>query len=268
MPEEAAMDPLVELVKANLIPGSISFLLIGLMLGVILLHAGRRARRWGVRWLTALAILYLLLSLPVTAGALAAPLDAGAIPGALDPRAKTAEAVVVLGGGGLSIVNDGVSTQILSESSALRTLEGVRLYRELEDPWVIVSGGTNEKAGLTTAESEAMRDLLIENGVPPSRILVESGSQDTHDQALKIPALLAAYDIDRFVLITSPTHMLRALLSFEKAGLDPIPVLANKRSSTQPQGFPLQPNLSALDDSRTALREWMGLLYYALRGWI
>jgi uncharacterized SAM-binding protein YcdF (DUF218 family) len=268
MREEEVMDLLVEFVKANLIPGSISFLLTGLILGVIMLHAGRRARRWGLRWLTALAVLYLLLSLPVTAGVLAAPLDAGTPPAKLNPRVETAQAVVVLGGGGLSIVSDGASTQVLSESSALRSLEGVRLYRELDHPWVIVSGGTNEKAGLTTAESGAMRDLLLDNGVPAGRILVESGSQDTHDQALKIPALLAAYDIERFVLVTSPTHMLRALLSFEKAGLDPIPVLANERSSTQPPGFPILPSLSALDQSRTALREWMGLVYYALRGWI
>ncbi len=262
------MDPLVEFVKSNLIPGSISFLLIGLALGVILLYAGRRAARWGTRWLTALAILYFLLSLPFTAHALAAPLDAGVLPLELGPIPESTEAIVVLGGGGVSIESGGVSTQVLSDSSTLRALEGVRLYRMLDNPWVIVSGGANEKAGLVTAESEAMRDLLIDNGVPSERILVESGSQDTHDQALKVPALLDAHGIKSFVLVTSPTHMLRALRSFEKAGLDPLPVLASERSDTQPPGFPVLPSQSALNESRTALREWMGLLYYAVRGWI
>jgi uncharacterized SAM-binding protein YcdF (DUF218 family) len=262
------MDAIAEFVKANLIPGSLPFLLIGLALGVLLLYAGRRAARWGRRWLTAWVILYLLLSLPVTASLLAGPLDAGAEPLDSSLPAEQVDAIVVLGGGGLTIESSGVSTQVLSESSVLRTLAGVRLYRSLDNPWVIVSGGVNEKAGLTTAESEAMRDLLIANGVPAGRILVESGSEDTHDQALKIPALLEAHGVQRFLLVTSPTHMLRALLSFEKAGLDPIPVLASEHSATQHEGFPVLPSMNALDESRTALREWIGLAYYLLRGWI
>jgi len=262
------MDVIVEFVKANLIPGSTSFLLIGLALGVILLYAGRKPARWGKRWLTALLVLYVLLSLPVTARALAAPLDAGLQPLELTSIPERPGAIVVLGGGGLSIESGGVSAQVLSESSTLRALEGVRLFRMLGAPWLIVSGGPNEKAGLTTAESEAMRDLLLENGVPADRILVERGSQDTHDQSLKVPALFAAHDIDSFVLVTSPTHMLRALRSFEKAGLEPIPAPASERSDTQREGFPLLPSMNALDESRTALREWIGLAYYLLRGWI
>jgi len=261
------MDALAEFVKANLIPGSLAFLLLGLALGVILLYTGRRMARWGKVWLTSLAALYLLLSLPLTARALAAPLDAGAGPYEAGAAGSPIEAIVVLGGGGLSIESGGVSTQTLSESSTLRTLEGVRLYRLLDDPWVIVSGGTNEKAGLTTAESEAMRALLIEQGVPAGRVLVEAGSQDTHDQALKIPALLEARGIRRFLLVTSPTHMLRALRSFEKAGLDALPAPASERSDTQRPGPALLPSLGALEESRTALREWIGLLYYRLRGW-
>ncbi len=257
------MDALVELVKANLIPGSISFLLFGLVAGVILLYAGRRAARWGQRWLTALAVLYLVLSLPVTAGLLEKSL------GGSYPRFDTGseQAVVILGGGGLTYEDDGYSTQILSDSSTLRTLEGLRIYHLLNDPWIIVSGGASPGSGLTRAESETMRDLLLNLDVPAEKILIEAGSADTHDQALNVPPLLQAEGVSGFVLVTSTTHLRRAMLSFEAAGFKPTPGPAPERSATQPNPAPLLPDLGALEASRRALREWMGLLYYALRGW-
>ena len=164
------MDAFSEFVKANLIPGSISFLLLGLGTGVILLHAGRKTEHWGRRWLTILAGAYLLLSLPVTAGLLEKSLGGGY------PRfeAGSEQAVVILGGGGLTYEDDGYSTQILSDSSTLRTLEGLRISHLSNDPWIIVSGGASPESGLTRAESETMRELLLNLGVPAERILIEA----------------------------------------------------------------------------------------------
>lgn len=255
---------MIDFIKTALIPGSIGFLLLGLAAGVILLYAGRRSERWGRRWMITLAVLYLVLSLPGTAGLLEQSL------GGRYPRFENGpeQAVVILGGGGLTYADNGLTTQILSDSSVLRTLEGLRIYRQLDNPWIIVSGGASPGSGLMRAESETMRDLLLDLGVPVDRILVEAASADTHDQAVNIRPLLDAQAVSSFVLVTSTTHMRRAMLSFIAAGLQPTPGPAPERSATQPAGAPLLPNLGALESSRRALREWMGLLYYALRGWV
>jgi uncharacterized SAM-binding protein YcdF (DUF218 family) len=255
---------MIDFIKTALIPGSMGFLLLGLAAGLILLYAGDKTERWGRRWLLSLGAAYLALSLPATAGLLERSL------GGQYARFESGreQAVVILGGGGLTYRDDGLEVQSLSDASILRTLEGLRIFHQLEEPWIVVSGGPSPQSGLTQAESETMRDLLIDLGAPAGRVLVEAGSADTHDQALNVPALLQAHGVSEFVLVTSTTHLRRAMLSFEAAGFEPTPGPAPERSETQSLPAPLLPDLGALDASRRALREWMGLLYYAVRGWI
>jgi uncharacterized SAM-binding protein YcdF (DUF218 family) len=148
-------------------------------------------------------------------------------------------------------------------------MEGARLYQMLDDPIVIVSGGTNPRSGLLTPESEPMRDALVALGVPSQRILLESDSSNTHDQALNVPPMLIAAGSERFILVTSPTHMRRAYFSFLEQGVEPIPAISAPRSETSSfSSTSVVPDLGALAVSQSALREWMGLIYYTLRGWI
>jgi len=244
------MDLAIELIKEMLIPGSTAFLLLGLILGVILLFIGWRTEKWGRRWLLFLSILYVLLSIPIAASLLERGLSVG-----YEPIRSTAEYADV--------------DAIVSESSALRAMEGARLYQMLDDPIVIVSGGTNPRSGLLTPESEPMRDALMALGVPVQRILLESDSANTHDQALNVPPMLIAAGSELFILVTSPTHMRRAYFSFLEQGVEPIPAISAPRSETSSfSSNSVVPDLGALAISQSALREWMGLIYYTLRGWI
>ena len=93
------MSIVTEFVKAFLIPGSFVFLFWGLILGLILLHLRGRAAQWGLRWLTLLAALYWVLSMPFTARLLLVGLSGGY--GSVQDVDETREAtaVVVLTGG-------------------------------------------------------------------------------------------------------------------------------------------------------------------------
>jgi len=263
------MDWIVELIKEMLIPGSTMFLMIGLILGVVLLFCGWKTEKWGRRWLLFLAILYLLLSIPLTASLLERGLSVGYEPISTITEVSDTEAIVILGGGGASFRAGELEVNTLSESSALRAMEGARLYQMLDDPIVIVSGGTNPRVGLLTPESKPMRDTLVELGVPSHKILLESNSFNTHDQALNIPPMLAAAGVERFILVTSPAHMRRAYFTFVEQGLDPVPAISTQRSETSNfSSNSIVPGPGALAGSQSALREWMGLIYYTLRGWI
>ena len=113
-----------------------------------------------------------------------------------------------------------------------------------------------------------MGALLIEMGIPSDRILIERESANTHDQALNIPPILARYDIERFVLITSPNHMRRADLSFRAASTQHLTSSAPAQSDTKPPlGWSPFPSAEALDTNRSVFREIVGLFYYFLRGW-
>lgn len=263
------MESTAEFVKEFMLPGSLSFLLIGLTLGVVAMFGGRKVRAWGRGWLASLAAAYWLLSTPLLAGALEAALGPGYTSVTDRAALQGAEAIVVLGGGSAIHRAPGGEIHLLSDSSALRAIEAARLYRMMDDPWVIASGGTTEMFGGGSAESEAMCQALVRLGVPAGRILLETASQNTHGQALALGPLLEAHGIRRFVLVTSPTHMRRALATFQAAGLEPIPSVSAQHSEAMPlPAFPLQPDLAALEASKVALREVIALGYYTARGWL
>lgn len=263
------MNSIVEVVKDFFIPGSITFLISGLIIGTLLLYRRGAAATWGRRCLTLLAALYFTLSTPLCSNALEAILSHGYTDQADVADMEGIAGIVILGGGSLTLQVDGQEMDVLSDASIMRVLEGGRLYHALDNPLVIVSGGTNERAGVINPESMPMRAILVDIGVPAERILLESSSQNTFEQALKLRPLLEAHGLEHFILVTSPTHMRRAVASFRAQGLDP----TSSASAQHSDGFlsdrcALLPKNDALEASRQAFREGMAFVYYALRGWL
>ncbi len=77
--------------------------------------------------------------------------------------------------------------------------------------------------------------------------------------------MLAPSGISRIVLVTHATHMPRAEQAFRRAGFEVVPA---------PTGFPvgdgfrvtdLLPGAEALWRNATVLKEWIGMLWLALR---
>jgi uncharacterized SAM-binding protein YcdF (DUF218 family) len=262
------MEPFVELFKQHLLPGSESLLLFGLFIGVILLLLPKPAPKWGRRWLAVLAGLYFLLSLPFISRSLEAALSLGTIRIEEPAQARGVEAIVILGGGSSTYLSPDGEINVLSEPSVLRVLEGIRLYQLLDKPKMVVSGGAAPRYNVLTPESEPMREALLAAGVPSSNILIEPSSQDTREQALNIKQLFQEEGIDNFVLVTSPTHMRRALAAFRAVGMEPTGSVALQHSATGEQPIPIIPDLRSLSDSKLAMRELIAILYYAGRGWL
>lgn len=258
---------LTEVVKAMLVPGSSGFLLLGLTVGLVLLVAGERSRRWGVRALGLLAVLYWALSLPITAAGLEAVLDSGSAP--LDGTAPMkADVVIVLSGGSETFRAGDLAYSAPSESTALRALEGARLYRLLGEPLVIASGGPGGEGGRGEPESRILRAVLEANGVPPARILEESLSTSTREQAVLLAGLLAGNPAEHVVVVTSPSHLRRALGALAAEGVTALGSPSREHNASRQTRAPLLPEDRALGDSRQAMREVMALVYYGLRGWL
>jgi uncharacterized SAM-binding protein YcdF (DUF218 family) len=264
---DALIEILSGLVKSFL-PGSELFLLVGLTVGVVLLLAGRGRRRAAAIWLTALAILYWVLSLPIVPQTLEAWLGAGYKPLTSAADARGARHIVVLGGGNVTLQDSQGSFDIPSTATGYRLLEAERLFRMLEDSVLILSGGPSGALGDGTPESESMRAALVARGVPPDRILLDSESRDTHHQALRVGELLSQEGVDTFILVTSAAHMRRALGAFTAEGMHPIPSAALDRSTeSEVEASPFLPSTRGLNESELVFRELFGSLYYTLRGW-
>jgi uncharacterized SAM-binding protein YcdF (DUF218 family) len=104
----------------------------------------------------------------------------------------------------------------LGDASLKRLLEGVRLSRLLPQSQLVLSGGDYQ--GISP-DALVMQQVALEHGVARTRIILETASRDTTDQALFLKDRLGQAP---FYLVTSASHMTRARRMFIRSGTQPI----------------------------------------------
>jgi len=171
--------------------------------------------------------------------------------------------VVVLGGGHVTDPSLPVTSR-LSSASLIRLVEGIRVCRKNPGSRMIVSGGAVFDPH---PEAQTMAEAALVLGMERDDIIMEADSKDTKDQARFIAKIVGT---DHFVLVTSASHMPRAVALFQKAGMDPIPAPAGQSPKKRGRLSPGHcfPNASALQKSERAFYEYLGILWAKLRGQI
>jgi uncharacterized SAM-binding protein YcdF (DUF218 family) len=251
--------------KENLWLGNIAVTLVLLTIGAVLLFV---RPRWGRGWIVAVVLGYWIASSPVGNTLFITPL-VHSFHSIEDPReAASAGAVVVLGGGITAIKARSEAIFYPFDSTSLRLVEAARVFRLLDGRPLVVASGARTNAVSMMSEGVVMADALARLNVPRDRIVIEETSLTTHEQAIIVTDLLRSRGISRFVLVTSPTHMLRADAVFRAQGADVIPSLAAEfpeRPRTPPF---LLPNVDSLHVFDNALYDYAGFVYYWSKGWL
>jgi hypothetical protein len=85
-------------------------------------------------------------------------------------------------------------------------------------PKVVLSGGKHEPPRWIGAEQSAA--LLYGKGVAPDRVILDTTSQNTRDQAVAIARMACDYGWKRLILVASGYHAPRAHLTFLQALID------------------------------------------------
>ena len=238
-------------------PGLFVVLLVAL--GVWLIR-WRRDRLSGILTLS-VALLFYLLSTAVVGELLIRPLE-NAYPPPETGEACWGDAIVVLGGGSkVSSPAEG-GAPALTEESTGRLVYGVRLAREMPLPLVFTGGralGREDRP----SEAEAAARVAKSLGVPEERLLLEERSRTTWENALYVSE---EFETRAPLLVTSAWHMPRAVYSFRKHGMEPVPAPTLYRSDPAPP-LPTDflPSSGGFERSSLALHEYLGLLYYWLR---
>jgi uncharacterized SAM-binding protein YcdF (DUF218 family) len=232
-----------------------------LVVGLVLLWFTRRQRA-GKYLATAGALLLLLFGYGFVSNRMLASLERQYQPVA-DAREAAGRVrwVVVLGGGSSSDQSLPEGAR-LSEASLARLVEGVRLQRQLPESRLLLSGGS---VFGSDADAHTMRTLAVELGVDSASLVLDTASPDTETQAEAVRARLGT---EEFFLVTSASHMRRAVALFRKAGANPIPApthfIVQEGRLLGPRD--LFPGSGGLRRAETAAYEYLGLAWAKIRG--
>ena len=190
-----------------------------------------------------------------------------------DPYARTPSAqelqgyhgVVVLGGAlEPSHVWEGRS-QIALNDGAERMVVPLMLMRQKPTLQILFTGGEGDLLDKGLSEAERARIFYQSMGVPPERLLLEDRSRTTYENAVLSAKLPGVDPGQRWLLLTTASHMRRAMATFQKAGWDVTPYAVDFATGSQTPWT----SYSLLQGPRKwvkLLHEVVGLLVYQLSG--
>ena len=173
------------------------------------------------------------------------------------PGASAAAFIAVLGGEGDDDPDVPVTSHVYPDLM-VRLVEGVRLHRQIPRSILILSGDRDSAQGMTTV-AEAL-------GVSSNDIRQLSQPRDTEAESQQIAPVVGS---QLFILVTSASHMPRAMELFKRRGLQPIPAPTDYLTARRPTEFDdLFPDAYKLFKSQIAVYEYFGLAWENLRGLI
>jgi uncharacterized SAM-binding protein YcdF (DUF218 family) len=231
-----------------------------LLLGLFLVSLTRRRKAGKI--VVLIGIIFLgMLSYDVVSNGLLRPLEYQYPPLLSLENIQNVKWIVVLGGGHTSDPKLPITSQI-SNASLIRLVEGIRIHNGLPKSKLILSGGSSfEKI----SNAQVLADVAIAIGVKKEDLILEDVSKDTEDEARLIQEIVGQ---ERFILVTSASHMPRSIGLFKKLGMDPIPAPTDylvKESQEMSPGM-FYPSVNGLCKAERAFYEYLGLAWAKLRG--
>lgn len=167
--------------------------------------------------------------------------------------------VVVLTGGGYLQTGE-LAANALPHASTFRFIAGMELCARLGPDCEIIFSGSAGSSNVNVKAADTMQALA---GVltPSRQMQSESNSNSTAEHPQNVKPLVGDAP---FVLVTSAYHMPRAMLVFQRAGLNAIPYPVDYYTHdglVWSDLLPAAQNWVALD---LALHEYVGILFYTV----
>jgi uncharacterized SAM-binding protein YcdF (DUF218 family) len=173
--------------------------------------------------------------------------------------------VVVLGGALESTYVWQGHNQVALNEAAERMTVPVALLQQQPHLRLLFTGGEGELFVQGLAEADRAKIFFDSMGVHASKVLYESTSHTTYENAVFSAALAGVHPDQPWLLLTSASHMPRSMTTFVKAGWNVTPYPVDFRAGQQTPWT--QYSLTAgAKKWHLALHEWAGLLAYRLAG--
>lgn len=185
------------------------------------------------------------------------------------PQITSPPTGIILLGGAIDTEVSGTRNVPSMTSAGDRIIEFAELARKYPQAKLFLSGGADyEDDTVHISESAFTKDVLVQLGIPAERISMEEKSRNTAENATESFKVLKPQTNETWLLVTSASHMPRAVGCFRAAGfrnLIPYPVDFRTPAGNWRMMIPykVSDSLSFLD---LAGHEWIGLLAYWLTG--
>ena len=177
------------------------------------------------------------------------------------PDQQPVDYIIVLGHGHVSDPSVPLASQ-LTEAASARIQEGLRIKRLNPKAHMIFSGSV---AGDPISGAEMYARLAEANGISRNDMTLIENARDTEEEVTRYSQLIAGHST---ALVTSASHMPRAMTLFQKVGINPIPAPAQYVGREQQSAVPAYgylPSGRYLMYSEMALHEWIGQLWNRFR---
>lgn len=237
----------------------------------VFLIASSFLARWG-KWhqlsrhfMMAGTLLFILYSLLPFSGALLRTLENYA-PIPSQNMLAQAKGIIVLGGftGNGLVSADRDAPQLTSAAERFFTAISLHKYYPDKPIWFTGFSGSIQPRGWS--EDVTTEQLLTELRLPVSDFNFERESRNTAQNAkFTYQKIMPAQD-EKWILITSASHMMRADLTFQNAGWPPMILMpVDYRTRKKSSGFQFSP-VEGFGMMQTVFHEYVGILFYAITG--
>ena len=173
--------------------------------------------------------------------------------------------VVVLGGALEPAYVWAGNGQPALNDAAERMTAAVSLLQQHPHLRLLFTGGEGELFAKGLTEAQRARIFFDSMGVPAQRIAYESASRTTYENAVFSATLAGIDPAQPWLLLTSASHMPRALATFRQSGWNVTPYPVDFRTGTQTPWTQYSLAQGA-KKWHLALHEWAGWLAYRLAG--
>lgn len=178
---------------------------------------------------------------------------------------ESVDGIIVLGGAE-NIYTSYLWHQVELNGSAERFFAFIELAKKYPHARHVYTGGTGSMLFQAHKGALVAKKLFQEQGLDISRIIFESQSRNTYENAVFTRKLIDPKPGEKWILITSAAHMPRSFGIFSKLGWQVIPYCVDHESLPNNlfiMTWDFSVNLSRLN---SALKEWTGLTAYYLTG--
>ncbi len=136
---------------------------------------------------------------------------------------------------------------------------------------MLISGGAGHLIYRDMLEASLLKSYLVKIGIPSADILVDSVSDNTHQNAVNTAKILntGLYGT-KYLLITSSSHMRRAIACYKKQGLNCTPYPTNKMTGRRVYSFQhlFVPEIRSILFYDTLIHEILGYTVYKTMGYV